>query len=168
MKIQTYHEPVHWSKGQCLLIDDVVNKKEAHKIGKLHLSTHLLIINSDGRIYCRLRGKKEHRYPNLLTTSIGTHVELESDYAKTLQKNLPTLMNLTWGGEFRVKDCYENEVCGLYTARMEEYDIPQEIRKGRYFLPIDSLEAHIRGEKTTPHLKEAYELWRKSKCQAMK
>ncbi len=158
MKIQTYKEPENWQQNKILIKDIIVEKEEAHEDNLLHLSTHLLIVNGNGELMCRKRSEDEFRYKGQWTTTIGTHVELGSDYFKTLKKYLPNDMDLKYMGEFKLNDGFENEVCGLYVARLGEERLSQKFRNDRSFLSFETLERFICEEKTTPHLKYAYGL----------
>ena len=114
------------------------------------------MINQSNEILCRLRGEDESRYPGLLTTTIGTHVELNENYLSTLQKYIPFELQLMWHGEFRVDDGFENEVCGLYMATIDSNKLPLEFKSDRRFLSKNDLENMIKKGKTTPHLQEAF------------
>ena len=128
MKIQTYNNVKLDEMGIPLEKANIVTKKYAHCNQSLHLSTHLLMINQSNEILCRLRGEDESRYPGLLTTTIGTHVELNENYLSTLQKYIPFELQLMWHGEFRVDDGFENEVCGLYMATIDSNKLPLEFK----------------------------------------
>lgn len=64
---------------------------------------------------------------------------------------------IEWVGEFRVKDNFENEVCGLYILEIET--LPQEIEKHHYLLRQSSLEEEIRNNNVTQHLEKALRLF---------
>jgi hypothetical protein len=154
--IQTYEDNPSRESGHFILVpSDIVEKGEAHDRGSLHLSTHLLIL--DGiKVCCRKRGDDEFRYAGLWTTTIGTHVELGDDYRETLIKQFGFPLDLQWQGEFRVRDPYENEVNGLHIAHVKESSLPKDFMEERRYIPFDELEELIRGDKTTPHLRNAY------------
>jgi hypothetical protein len=118
------------------------------------------LVDSNGSICSRLRGLDELRYAGLFTTTVGTHVEKNQTYLKTLKEFIPFLDNLDWVGEFRVRDDFENEICGLYLAKLDKELLPLEFITGRNFLNKVNLENNILNGKTTPHLKMAYNLLR--------
>lgn len=159
MDIQIYLEPDSWEPGDALVKDKVVSKEQAHDEGLLHLSTHLLIVNRKGEILCRKRPENDFRYAGFWTTTIGTHVELESDYKKTIEKFLPTGLELRWIGEFATKDEWENEINGLFVTQAGKEDLPDDFLRDRVFSDQDEIAKAIHQGKTTPHLKEAYLLW---------
>lgn len=164
MKIQTYQNIAEWEQKQKLVSGEIAEKEDAHEKGLLHLSAHLLIINGTGRIFCRKRLDSELRYQGLWTTSVGVHVGLNDDYLAALKNSLPANKTMEWLGEFRVDDGYENEVCGLYLARMEENELPEEFKASRMFITANALENLAIEGKITPHLNEAYYLlWEKMK-----
>ncbi|HII15625.1 MAG TPA: hypothetical protein HA362_04900 [Nanoarchaeota archaeon] len=156
MRIQTYQNVVKWVQNQKLVKEEIVDKEYAHEKGLLHLSAHLLIIDGIGGIFCRKRSDHELRYKGLWTTSVGIHVELDGDYLAFLKQSLPADIAIKWLGEFRVNDGYENEVCGLYFARVEENELPNELKENRMFITANALETLAIEGKITPHLKEAY------------
>lgn len=156
MKIQTYQNIAEWGQNQKLAKGEIAEKEYAHEKRLLHLSAHLLIINRAGGIFCRKRPDSELRYRGLWTTSVGVHVGLNDDYLAALKNTLHANKAMGWLGEFRVDDGYENEVCGLYLARMEENELPEEFKASRMFITPDALESLAFEGKITPHLKEAY------------
>jgi hypothetical protein len=156
MRIQTYKECSKTKESE-LVKDRIVEKEDAHKESLLHLSAHLLLIKED-RIYCRLRDKSEQRYQGLWTTTLGTHVEIGETFKSTILKNVKYSHEIRWIGTFNVKDDYENELCGLYTAEYEDGKIPAYLKKGRELINIKELVRLINEKKTTPHLKAVYEL----------
>ncbi|MBT3865761.1 hypothetical protein HOF78_01515 [Candidatus Woesearchaeota archaeon] len=158
MKIQTYRQVDNWDKGTELYEGDVLEKALVHNEGLLHKSAHLLIVNSQGEILCRKRSNSEKRYSSLWTTTIGTHVELGLNYLETLRRNMPSEMVTKFLGEFRVKDLFENEICGLHVTLFESKTIPDDFLKDRCFFNRDDLEESISEGRTTPHLTEATRL----------
>jgi isopentenyldiphosphate isomerase len=157
MKIQSYSESF-LEKYDQLVKTKIVSKEKAHLCNILHLSTHLLIVNDNDEILCRKRADTELRYTGQWTSTIGTHVELDFNYKSTLEKFLPINMEFEWVGKFRVKDGFENEICGLYTARLNENVLPKDFMENRKFLNKSELEKSILNNIATPHLKEAYKL----------
>jgi isopentenyldiphosphate isomerase len=157
MKIQSYSESF-WEEDKELIETEIIEKDKAHLSNILHLSTHLLIVNDKNEILCRKRADTELRYTGQWTSTLGTHVELDFNYKSTLEKFLPIDMEIKWLGEFRVKDGFENEICGLYIAYLNEKMLPKDFMENRKFLNTGELEKHILDNIATPHLKEAYEL----------
>ncbi|MDP3728775.1 MAG: hypothetical protein Q8R18_04955 [bacterium] len=155
MLIQTYREPTNWKLGKALSPYQVIDKEEAHKQRLLHLSAHLLIWDSQGKICVRKRGDHEERYTSLWTTALGTHVPIGKDYVETIRELLPIPLDLKWVGEFRVKDPYENEVNSLYTTVSTPEKLGDSFMKGRSFSTLDEIVKEIMMNQTTPHLKKA-------------
>ena len=158
MKLQTYENVEVWKSGNKLKLDKIVDKIYAHDFDLLHLSSHLLIIDSQGMICCRKRPANDFRYAGLWTTTIGTHVPLKQDHRQTLAPLLPIKMETKWVGEFKVHDRWENEIYGLYTAFINRQGLPDEFMRDRTFLSSEKLKELISRHKTTPHLAEAYKL----------
>ncbi len=162
MRIQTYEEPKLWTSGTFLKPSIILEKEDVHAQHLLHQSVHLLLLDQNSRFYCRKRCPSEQRYPGMLTTTIGAHVELGRGYYETLEHLLPHSLQLHSLGEFRINDEFENEICGLYTATLEE-TLPEEFRQNRFFLSLKSLELFIEKHQTTPHLAAAYYLIARNK-----
>ncbi|MBD3279803.1 MAG: hypothetical protein GF390_03785 [Candidatus Pacebacteria bacterium] len=156
--LQTYKQPNHWKDGDKLEKTEVVGKEEAHERGLLHLSAHLLIIDSQNRILSRKRKSDDFRYADLWTSTVGTHVLIENDYLSTLQELLPIHKPLEFIGEFRVHDDWENEINGLYIMRANEEDLSQAFLNDKKFFPKEELNNLVQRNKTTPHLKGGLEL----------
>ena len=153
MKIQTYIET-----KDGIYEGPIVTKEEAHVKDLLHKSAHLLIVDG-ANIVSRKRGDHEQRYTSLYTTTIGTHVALGATYKETLQGLMPEAWPLEWVGEFRVHDQYENEVNGLYIARVQFRALPQDFKKDRHIIKSKDLEGMADKNLTTPHLAKAYEVF---------
>lgn len=160
MDIQTYREVGNWISGQKLTEDKIVSKEEAHNKGLLHLSTHLLVIDSKNDILCRKRTENDFHYAGLWTTTIGTHVPLNQGYQEILIEYFPLKIDLKWIGEFRVHDEFENEINGLYITYLNGEKLDKEFTKDRCFISLQRLENIILFNQCTPHLKEAYVLFR--------
>ena len=156
--LQTYKHLELWKDGDQLEKTKVVGKEEAHESDLLHLSVHLLIIDSQDRILFRKRKSDDLRYVGLWTSTIGTHVLIGNDYLSTLQELLPIQKSLEFIGEFRVHDEWENEVDALYIMRANKEELPQEFLSDKQFFPKEEMNNLIQDNKTTPHLKGGLEL----------
>lgn len=156
MDIQTYRAAIHWHPGDKLEKAGLVSKAEAHDKGLLHQSVHLLLFNTEGKVCCRKRDDYELRYAGLWTTTIGTHVAPGKNYQTTLAPLLPISLDLDWVGEFRVQDVMENEVNGLYVARVDEARLPVDFMRSRTFLSDKKLIDIVAEHGATPHLVGAY------------
>jgi len=161
MRIKTYIEDNLWEPEGRLIEFTTLEKEEVHERGLLHLSVHLLLEDEKRNLCLRLRSSKEQRYGGLFTTSIGTHVPHDEKSKTALQRNLPIDLDLIWKGEFRVKEHHENEICELYLGRVDKTNFPLSFLQGREFISSEGIDTLIRENKTTPHLVEAYRLWRK-------
>jgi len=164
-RIEVFKIPDLWLPEQRLEPAGVVNADDAHRAGLLHRSAHLLVLDSEGRVACRRRARDEKRYPGLWTTTLGSHVEVSESYKETLRRALASNRCrpfLGWIGEFRVADGIENEVCGLFHARINMLELPQAIRSGRAFVQRHELDNIIRETLATPHLIAALALLRRA------
>lgn len=124
--LQTYKKVNDWREGDQLEKSEVVEKEETHKKDLLHLSVHLIIVDSKNRILSRKRKIDDFRYANLWTSSAGTHILSGNDYLSTLNDFLPIQKKLEHVGEFMVHDEWENEINDLYIMRAEESELPIE------------------------------------------
>jgi len=156
--LQTYKQVDDWQEGNQLEKAEVVKKEETHNADLLHLSVHLIIIDSKNRILSRKRKIDDFRYADLWTNSVGTHVLFGNDYLSTLNDFLPIQKKLEYIGEFMVHDEWENEINGLYIMRADESELPIEFLSDKSFFTSTELNNLINQEKTTPHLKGGFEL----------
>ncbi len=156
--LQIYQEINNWKEGDHLEKNEVVAKEETHEKDLLHLSVHLLIVDFKNRILSRKRKPNDFRYADLWTSTIGTHVFVNSDYLSTLQDLLPLQKDLEYIGEFRVHDEWENEINGLYIMRADEGELSAEFLGDKSFFTIAELSNLVDQDKTTPHLKGGFEL----------
>lgn len=136
---------------------DVVDKEDAHRRGLLHRSVHLQLLDEQGRLHARRRSADDLRYAGLWTSTLGTHVAAGDMDEGTLRALVPPHTELSWVGEFRVKDEWENEVCGLFVTTSAAM-----LRAlGPTHAP-GAVEALLREGRATPHLAEAWRRWRDS------
>ena len=159
--LETFQDTDKWKSGVKLISGPVVNKDEAHDKNLLHLSAHLLIIDSANRILARKRKDDDFRYAGLWTSTIGTHVLVNNDYLSTLKGLLPLQRDLEYLGEFRVHDEWENEINGLYILRADEKEVSAKFLEDKKFFTADEVTKLVQKGKTTPHLKGALELIKK-------
>lgn len=156
--LQTYKQTDNWKEGDQLEKTEAVDKEQTHEKDLLHLSSHLFIIDSNNRVLSRKRKPNDFRYAALWTSSIGTHVLLGNDYTSTLKDLLPIEKKLEYVGEFRVHDEWENEINGLHIMRADENELNVEFMNDKSFLTKTELNNLINQNKTTPHLKNGFEL----------
>lgn len=57
------------------LTGEIMTRQEAHRVGALHRSAHILIYNSKGEILLQLRSKNKKSHPNTWDVSAAGHVE---------------------------------------------------------------------------------------------
>lgn len=154
VKLQTFREVEAWTEGVPLLPERVVEKEEAHRLGLLHQSVHLLLVDEAGRLYARRRGEDDARYPGLYTSTVSVHVPAGQSYADALLAAVPAGVRVARVGEFRVRDAHENEVCALFLSTSEA--MRQRLGAAHAALTGEALEALVREGRTTPHLAAAY------------
>lgn len=71
--------------------DNVTGKdtrENIHKDGLLHREIHIWIYNKKGEVLFQRRAKTKETNPNLLSVSVGGHVEIGDDYLRTAIKEL--------------------------------------------------------------------------------
>jgi len=156
MILNVFNRPEVWQSDQELPVVGQASKAEVHARGLWHWSVHLLIYLVDGRVVLRRRGDDELRYAGLWTSTLGTHVPHDQDYARTVASFTGQDMDLIWAGEFMVEDSYEREVCGLFTATIPSMlHLPKALLHGRTALCAIQL-AHVTAQGAmTPHLGSA-------------
>lgn len=153
--------------------DEIVSQEEiesAHQRGLLHRSVHVLIVDPQGRLFCRQRKLDSPRYPGFWSTAVGAHLtsgqSYEAEARSALQATLGISCVLALMGKVRVKDGIENEINALYIGRIDaslKLDINFELVEGGRFFNADELDRLTAPERVTPHLLQAIELYRQTK-----
>ncbi len=162
MNIRVYRDLPKWQPFDPLEEIGMWEKEEVHREQLLHRSVHLLIRTSTDSYLCRERASSEPRYGGLLTTALGAHLEEEDEYIDTILRHLPVPQNSPVPvGEFRIRDQWENEVCGLYTMKRNDHETAAYAFSGRRFVAVMELERLIDEERVTPHLAAAYRLMKR-------
>ncbi len=148
--------------------DEVVRQAdlgEVHQKNLLHRATHVLIINSSGRIFCRQRSYKKVRYPGYWSTSTGKHVMSGETYEEVAGKSLESLgisSELKFIGKDRVNDGQENEINAVYICKSDEklsLDL-NEVEGGK-FLTKSEVKKLTKRKNVTPHLVQAFDMYLK-------
>lgn len=163
-----------------MLLIDIVNEQdeiigqeeieEVHRRGLLHRSVHVLIMNSQGMLFCRQRKLDSLRYPGYWSTAVGAHLtsgqSYETEAQSALQATLGIACALALMGKVRVKDGIENEINALYIGRIDaslKLDINFKRVAGGRFFNADELAHLTASERVTPHLLQAIELYRQNR-----
>lgn len=141
---------------------NVVSSEEVHSKKLLHRSVHLLIFDKEGKLFCCYRDVSF----NPGWTAVGAHVLPGQDYATAantaLHEKLGLSCKLTEIGKMRVVGNSENEISETYVGYVNDDDEvkPRDpLWKDGKFLTLEEVEALIAGNKATPHLAMALELY---------
>ncbi len=140
---------------------------EAHAKGLLHRSVHVLVVNDAGEIFIRRRPSNKPIYPDLWTSSVGTHVLHGMSPDRVAQSALKDFLGIDARvqlvGEALVQDEFENEVISVYICKADTVtDLnPQESSEGA-FMPIERIKQLGETHTTTPHLLGALAVYRNS------
>jgi isopentenyldiphosphate isomerase len=140
---------------------------EAHAKGLLHRSIHILVIDDSKRIFIRRRPASKLVYPNLWTSSVGTHVLKDMDPDVIAQTALKDFLGLDAPvqrlGERHVQDDFENEVITFYICKANSIALlnPDESSEGA-FTAIEQIQQLGETGQTTPHLLSALEIYTNS------
>lgn len=146
---------------------DARSLDEAHAKGLLHRSIHVLVIDDTGKIFIRRRPTNKPIYPDLWTSSVGTHVLKGMIPDTVAQMALKDFLGLERPlqrlGEQRVHDHFENEVITIYSCRANSIATlnPNESSEGA-FMTIEQIQQLGENDKTTPHLLSALEAYKSS------
>ena len=138
--------------------------RDAHELGIRHFSTHLLVADGTSvgrgaagpRVIARRRSVEEPRYPGVLTTTVGGHVEAGFSPADALRaaahRHGVEIVALRYIGTFEVDDDDEQEICTFWTGATDFARSTARFES----VPVD----HVEQISATPHLRAALALWR--------
>ena len=151
--------------------DKVIGKKESeevHKMGLLHRSVHIVVVNSEGKIYVRKRSAALELYPGVWTTSVGEHVKSGQQYEEAAKNALEEFLGLGTAlaqvGKTRVKDEIENEMVMVYKTSADKIpNLNLEHSEQGEFLTTKNLDDLFQRGATTPHLAVAIKLYLQQK-----
>lgn len=90
----------------------VLEKLEAHKLGKLHRAISVLVFNAKGELLLQKRAEDKYHSSNLWTNTCCSHPRPLEDIAQAARRRLKEEMNidtdLKWNFSFEYKTNFEN------------------------------------------------------------
>ena len=155
----------------------VLEKLEAHKLGKLHRAISVLVFNSNGELLLQKRAADKYHSSNLWTNTCCSHPRPFEDIAQAAKRRLREEMNieanLNWNFSFEYKTNFENglieneldhvfigesnqiplpdphEVSDWKYVNMEELELDMQNNPGNYTHWFHIIIARIKGEENT-------------------
>lgn len=124
-------------------IVDVKTRGEIHKLGLMHRASHILVFNSQGKLFLQKRSMNKDENPGLWDTSAAGHVDSGEDYLACAVRELDEELGIS--GEvslillFRIPASSQTgmEHCAVYAC---QFDGPltlqaEEIDEGLWVSP---------------------------------
>lgn len=122
---------------------DRVPRDRVHEEGLWHRAVHVLVFDSDGRLYLQKRSDTKDLYPGVWTSSASGHPASGEGWLaaaqRELEEELGIVAELAEVGAFRYDGGDDREVSRLYAARHDgpmDPD-PDEVADGRWVAPAD-------------------------------
>lgn len=145
-------------------VQGVRKRGDIHAQGLLHRAVHVLVFNSEGRLYLQRRSANKDTHPGKWTTSASGHVDPEEDYAEAatreLEEELGLNLPLEEVGQIAACPRTENEFTRVFRAfsKQEPRPNPAEIVEGRWFRLPEARQLAADLEHAAPSLGAALEL----------
>lgn len=120
-------------------VQGVLKRGDIHALGLLHRAVHVLVFDSEGRLYLQRRSAHKDTHPGKWTTSASGHVDPEEDYAEAASRELDEELGLSLPleevGQIAACPRTENEFTRVFRAisKQEPRPNPAEIVEGRWF-----------------------------------
>ncbi len=125
-------------------------REEVHRKHLLHRAVHVLVFDSEGRVYAQRRSMQKDTYPGRYTTSCSGHVDAGETYDTAVVRELVEELGITVPGVgalellFNHGPCRETgwefiQVYGLVWTGVVTAD-PDEVMEGKWVSP-DELDA---------------------------
>lgn len=99
-----------------------------HREGLLHRAVHVLVFDSEGRLWLQRRSAAKDTYPGLWTSSASGHVDPGEDYEtaarRELQEELGLSLVLTYVGKVPAGPATQGEFSGVFSAQSDRQPFP--------------------------------------------
>ncbi len=116
-------------------------RAQVHAQGLLHRAVHVLLFDSQGRLWLQRRSPAKDTYPGMWTSSASGHVDPGEDYPtaarRELEEELGLDLALTYLGKVPAGPATQGEFSGVFRAQSDQapQPDPQEIAElGRFTL----------------------------------
>ena len=126
--------------------DEVIGcrtRSEVHRLGLMHRAVHVLLFNSQGKVFLQLRSMKKDRQPGVWDSSASGHVDSGEHYDACAVREVREELGVTL--EIPLKKLYklpasaetDQEHVWVYQGRAEgPFTLPpDEIERGGWFAP---------------------------------
>ncbi|MFT7033412.1 MAG: isopentenyl-diphosphate delta-isomerase [Cyclobacteriaceae bacterium] len=141
----------------------VLEKLEAHRLGKLHRAISVLVFNSKGEILLQKRAADKYHSSNLWTNTCCSHPRPFEDIAQAAKRRLREEMgieaSLKWNFSFEYKTNFENglienELDHVFFGESNQIPIPDpnEVSEWKY-VDMEELEIDMKNQP------EVYTYW---------
>ncbi len=138
---------------------------EIHQKRLLHKSVHILIIDSLGRIYLRLRTPEQGTIGAWIP-SAGAHVLSGQTYNQTAKKALQDVLGascpLILIGKVRITSETEKEIVAVYTGYCDAVKLNPDLKQTGRFFTVEDIKHLFETQRAAPHLVESFNLYLKN------
>jgi isopentenyl-diphosphate delta-isomerase len=134
----------------------VLEKLEAHKIGKLHRAISVLVFNSNGELLLQKRAADKYHSSNLWANTCCSHPRPLEDIAQAAKRRLREEMgieaDLKWNFSFEYRTDFENgliehELDHVFVGESNQIPIPDpnEVSEWKY-VAMEALEMDMKNQ----------------------
>lgn len=122
---------------------DQLPRSEVHRRGLLHRAVHILVFNSNGKVFLQKRSMSKDTHPGTWDSSTSGHVDSGEDYDESAVRELDEEIGLKIANAperlFKIDACAETdqEFVWVYRTNSEgPFTLhPEEIETGDWFTP---------------------------------
>ncbi|MDG6902049.1 MAG: NUDIX domain-containing protein [Nitrososphaerota archaeon] len=144
-----------------------VERRDAHRDGKLHRSGTVFLRRSDGRVLIQHRSRSKETFPGRPDSSAAFHVtygeSYESAAARELLEETGISAPMAYAGKFVHRDPPENEVVAVYCCESdEEVRVDPAESEGFEFLSVSEVDALVTSSRPTPWLRDGWPVAKKA------
>lgn len=120
-------------------------RQEVHARGLWHRAVHILIFDTQGRLFLQKRSLRKDTSPGLWDSSCSGHVDAAEDYdpaaVRELGEEVGLVVSTPPARWFRIEACAATgwEFCWIYRLRSNGPFVlnPDEIERGEWFVPAE-------------------------------
>jgi isopentenyl-diphosphate delta-isomerase len=140
------------------VVQGVRPREEIHRKGLLHRAVHVLVFDTEGRLYLQRRSALKDTHPGKWTTSASGHVDPDEGYrqaaSRELEEELGLSLTLEEMGSITANARTENEFTRVFRAYTGQEPLPNpaEIAEGRWFSLVEARELAQDLERAAPSL----------------
>lgn len=132
----------------------VASRDECHEKGHWHRASHIILVNSDGKILLQKRSAALQQYAGFWTSSASGHVDAGEDYEsaahRELMEEIGAKASLSHVLDIRKFTGSDNELVRLFVGTHDGPFSPNDEVEKVEFFTIEEIRNMLENEKFTP------------------